>query len=186
MSSNDLFNIHKFESVFTSAAVVDCVNDNSDYLLLVIPEIKNMIGFEHKHPHHHLDVWQHTLETMRNLHTTDLELNLAGLFHDIGKPFCYQEGIVRHFHGHPETSAKIAEQILTRLGYDKLFINRIMYLVTTHDTLINTSSLDNTPEMIKKRLQLQYADAKSHHPDKVSPRLRKLDAIAYKLNIQIE
>ena len=33
----------------------------------VIPELKNTIGFEHKHPHHHLDVWQHTLEVLKNL-----------------------------------------------------------------------------------------------------------------------
>lgn len=36
--------------------IVKSVNENLDYLLQTIPEIKYMIGFDHKHPHHHLDV----------------------------------------------------------------------------------------------------------------------------------
>lgn len=50
-----------------------------------------MIGFEHRHPHHHLDVRQHTLEAIRNLNSSDIELIMAGLLHDIGKPFSYQD-----------------------------------------------------------------------------------------------
>ena len=40
--------------------IVKSINNNLEELLLLIPEIKYMIGFEHKHPHHHLDVWEHT------------------------------------------------------------------------------------------------------------------------------
>ena len=39
--------------------------ENMDFLLSVIPELKFMVGFNHKHPHHHLDVWNHTLEVDR-------------------------------------------------------------------------------------------------------------------------
>ena len=67
------------------------IEENIDELLLIIPEINNMIGFEHRHPHHHLDVRQHTLEAIRNLNSSDIELIMAGLLHDIGKPFSYQD-----------------------------------------------------------------------------------------------
>ena len=51
--------------------------ENMDFLLSVIPELKFMVGFNHKHPHHHLDVWNHTLEVVRNV-DSDLELRMAG------------------------------------------------------------------------------------------------------------
>ena len=172
----------KVEKSLTGNNVAELINENMEYLLTLIPEIKYMIGFEHKHPHHHLDVWEHTVEVLRNLNTNDLELNMAALLHDIGKPFSYQDEEVRHFHGHPEISCKIAQQILTRLGYDEEFKKRVLYLIKTHDTIIDTSNLDNDLEMIQRRLQLQYADAKAHHPDKIEKRLKFLNDIKAQLH----
>ncbi|MBQ8044521.1 MAG: HD domain-containing protein [Clostridia bacterium] len=169
----------------SSGCVVHNITKNLNYFITLIPEIQSMIGFNHKHPHHHLDVWEHTLEVIRKLNTLDLELNTAALFHDIGKPFCYQEGEVRHFYGHPKVSEKIARQTLLKLEFDSDFIDRVSYLVKTHDTPINPKQLDNDLELIRKRLQLQYADAKSHHPAKVEQRIKKLDSIAHMLNIEI-
>jgi len=143
------------------------IEEQLEFVALAIPELKNIIGFEHRHPHHHLDVWQHTLNVISNLSTTDLELNMAALLHDIGKPFSFQEGEVRHFHGHPEVSYKMAREILIRLGYDNTFVSRVGYLVRTHDTIIDATDYDVSRELILKRLQLQYADAKAHHPDKL-------------------
>ena len=51
----------KIYHILMDEDVVSSINKNIDYLLDVIPEIKDMIGFEHRHPHHHLDVWKHTL-----------------------------------------------------------------------------------------------------------------------------
>ena len=157
------------------------IEENIEILISIIPEIKPMIGFEHKHPHHNLDVWQHTLKVIENLDTNDLELNMAGLLHDIGKPFAYQDEEVRHFHGHPEVSAVMTKEILERLEFDENFIEKITYLVRTHDTIINPNSLDNSYELIQKRLKLQYADARAHHPDKIQKRIDFLNTIRMKL-----
>lgn len=171
----------KIEKILSEEDVAESIKENIEEILTIIPEIKNMIGFEHRHPHHHLDVWQHTLEVIKNLNTQDIELNMAALLHDIGKPFSYQDEEVRHFHGHPEVSSKMTQEILTRLGYDEEFTKRVVYLVDTHDTVINLDNLDNDFEMIQKRLQLQYADAKAHHPDKIRKRIEFLDSVKAQL-----
>lgn len=167
----------KMEEILISGKI----EENLEFITQNIPEVKSMMGFEHRHPHHHLDVWEHTLEAMKNLESTDLEVRMAVLLHDIGKPFSYQDEEVRHFHGHPEVSAKMSESILRRLSYDEGFIKEVCYLVKMHDTIIDPNDLDNTREMINKRLQVQYADAKAHAPSKVEKRIKFLDDINNKL-----
>lgn len=159
------------------------LRDNQDIVFKYIPELKNMVGFEHRHPHHHLDVWEHTLAVLENLKSeNDIELKMAALLHDIGKPFSYQDEEVRHFHGHPEVSKEMSIKILNRLGYSQKFINNVSYLVLKHDTPIEPENLDNSYEMVKKLLALQYADAKSHHPNKIQKRIAFLDNISKQLD----
>jgi putative nucleotidyltransferase with HDIG domain len=167
----------KMEGILSSGDGVSKIYDNLGCFVTLIPEIKCMIGFDHKHPHHHLDVFNHTLEVIKKLDSDDFELNMAALLHDIGKPHSYQEGEVRHYNGHQNVSYNMSIKILESLGYDKEFIDRVTYLVKTHDSLINPSKLDNNYEMIAKRLRLQYADAMAHHPDKVEKRLKILDGV---------
>lgn len=162
------------------------VQENQDYVLAKIPELRHCVGFEHKHPHHHLDVWGHTLEVVRNINSRDLETRMAALLHDIGKPFSYQDEDVRHFHGHPKVSAEITEEILQRLGYQEDFIEDVTYLVREHDTIIDVDNLDNSYNMIRKRLELQYADARAHAPSKVEKRVKFLDKISKSLDEKYE
>ena len=76
--------------ILMSDNIVESIKSNIDYILDLIPEIKYSIGFDQKHPHHHLDVWEHTLYAL-SLSEKDFEIRLALLLHDIGKPFYYQE-----------------------------------------------------------------------------------------------
>lgn len=170
-------NLEKLSQIIASGKI----EENMDFIKQEIPEVENMIGFDHRHPHHHLDVWNHTLEVVKNINSQDLELKMAALLHDIGKPFSYQDEEVRHFHGHHEVSNQMSERILKRLGYDETFIKNVCYLVKTHDTIINPNSLDNSYKMVMKRLELQYADAKAHAPSKVEKRINFLDSISKNL-----
>ena len=116
------------------------------------------------------------------MHSDDFELVLAGLLHDIGKPYQYQEGEVRHFHGHPKKSAEISERVLDRLDFDSTTKKNVVYLVLTHDTVIDPENLDNTIPLIDKRLQLQYADARAHTPNTVPKRIALLNDIKRRID----
>lgn len=169
-------------NILLSYNVVNDINKNIKFITDIIPEISSMIGFEHKHPHHDLDVYNHTLKALSNS-KKDLHVRIALLLHDIGKPFSYQdEGTIRHFHGHPKVSAEMSEIILKRLGYEEDFISDIIYLVENHDSLIDTENLDNNIELVRKRLEIQFADAKAHKEDKVEKRLNILNKVKESLN----
>ncbi len=166
--------------------IKNTLKEQSDAMITYIPEIKFMIGFEHKHPHHNLDVWNHTIKVVEGLENEDLEIKMAGLLHDIGKPFSYQEGSVRHFHGHPDVSAEMSKQILTRLGYNPNFIQDVYYFVKMHDTIIDPENLTNSVSMVRRLLKLQYADARAHHPDKIEKRINTLNEIKSELDAKVK
>ena len=160
--------------------VVLAIKNNMDYLLDIIPELKYMMGFDHKHPHHHLDVWNHTLYAL-SLSNRDFEVRLALLLHDIGKPFSYQEGDVRHFKNHPEVSMKMTEEILKRLGFNRNYIKKICYLVKNHDNPITDDQINDDYDLVLKLYDVQYCDALAHHPDKLEKRKKYLDSIKKKI-----
>ena len=167
-------------SILLSDNVVESISENIDYLLQIIPEIKYMIGFEHKHPHHHLDVWNHTLLAL-SLSENDFDIRLCLLLHDIGKPFSYQDKEIRHFKNHPMVSAKMSEEILYRLGYDEEYIKLICYLIAKHDTLISSKQIENNYELCLKLYEIQRCDALAHHPDKLEKRIKYLSKTKEKL-----
>lgn len=175
----------KLETILLADDVVSSINNNLDYLLEIIPEIKYIIGFDHKHPHHHLDVWNHTLLAL-SMSKKDFDIRLALLLHDIGKPFSYQEGEIRHFKGHPLVSSNMAINILYRLGYDEDYIAYIGYLVKHHDTPINNNQLNNNLDICFKLFEIQRCDALAHHPDKLERRKKYLEETNKKLVLRKE
>ena len=124
------------KQILISDDVVESINDNIETLFSLIPELQPTVDFPHNHPHHHLDVWQHTLLAL-SMAPNDFEVRLSLLLHDIGKPFCYQDEEVRHFRGHPQKSAEMSEPILERLGFTKEENNRYLYIIGNHDTKIS-------------------------------------------------
>lgn len=156
-------------TILTADDIVLSINNNLNYLLCLIPELKYMIGFEHKHPHHHLDVWEHTLYAL-SLSENDFEIRLCLLLHDIGKPFSYTEGDVRYFHGHAEVSKIMSEKILKRLGFNDDFINEVCYLIKNHDTKLTMEEIEKNYWLAHKRYLIQYCDAMAHNSEKLEKR----------------
>ncbi len=110
--------------------------DESGLLDIILPEMKVMKGVEQKEKHHHKDVFYHTLEVVDNIskRTNKLELRLAALFHDIGKPRTkrFTPGSGWSFHGHEVVGRRMAGGILKRMRYSAETIRYVKKLVNMH------------------------------------------------------
>jgi poly(A) polymerase len=130
--------------------------DKLRVLSAVMPEIEVMRGVK-QGPYHHLDVWRHSLETVRQLEGAlkKLEshkeirpyldenicagrkrralLKLGALLHDIGKPASKrrEKGRTR-FHGHERVGMLLTKAIAERLKLSNDEINALRKMVFWH------------------------------------------------------
>jgi len=163
------------------------------FLCKLIPEMRDMIGFEQNNLHHHLDVWQHTLVAVSNT-PNELVLRLTMLLHDIAKPRCYTEDERGgHFYGHPQVSSDMAREILLRLGYDNATIEVVTQLVLYHDADIQPRRkhlirwLNKIgEERLRQLIAIKRADAKAQSETFRDLKLSKLDAVSALINDIIE
>ena len=168
--------------ILMSDTIIVSIKNNLDYLLEIIPEIKFMIGFEHKHPHHHLDVWNHTLLAL-SLSEKNFDVRLSLLLHDIGKPFSYQgSDNIRHFRGHPVVSSNMARNILKRLGFSNDYIDKICFYIKNHDTPMSDEFINKNRVDALNLYKIQKCDALAHNPEKLEKRKQYLKMIYNKLN----
>lgn len=142
--------------------VVKSIANNFLTLEKIIPEITLMIGFEHKHPNHNLDVWGHTLKAL-SISKNKFEIRLALLLHDIGKPLCFQDGLdKRRFWNHPAMSEKLSRKILTRLGFNGNYLEELCYLIRYHDDPIKKEDIKKNYKLEKMRFEIQLCDGYAH------------------------
>lgn len=156
--------------------------DNQAEVLRIIPEIKPCVGFQQNNPYHIYDVWGHIAAAV-NEAADDYMVRMALLFHDIGKPQCYQvdENGIGHFHGHGHISAEITEVALTRLGVDPAFKKQVVTLVRYHDMRIEVCSKAVSrlvgkigDELFNKLLLVREADVLAQAPEYEQQRLDKI------------
>ena len=142
-----------------------------DILKYICSDLNKMVGFKQRGPSHKKDVWGHTLETMKNANSSDLILNLAILFHDVGKPSSATDG-QKSFPGHDKKGAQIAKATLTELGIPKDIVKRVVNMVENHLFVGNIGTKGQPEEYRKLALtlggdvdrffKLSAADAAAH------------------------
>ncbi len=101
-----------------------------------IPEIEEAIGIGQNQAHSY-DVFEHLLRSMQ--HAADknwpLEVRLAALLHDIGKPASRRWSDEKKdwtFHGHEVVGARMASKILKDLRFSRETIDTVVSLVRWH------------------------------------------------------
>ena len=163
--------------LLSSDSVVDEIRRNLESLQRIIPEMGAMIGFDHCHPHHHLDVWEHTLLAL-NHSENNVKTRIVLLLHDVGKPHSYQcDGAVRHYRGHAEKSAEIAERVLTRLGFDEDFTRAVCTIIRRHDLPLTEEDIPRASALSREIFEVQRCDALAHNPAYNQKRLAYIEKI---------
>lgn len=106
----------------------------SHLMKYVLPELLEGVGVE-QNLHHIYTVWEHNVRALKYTAEQDysLEIRLASLLHDVGKPRSKRgEGRNSTFYGHEVIGAKMTAPIMDRLRFPKEQGNKITKLVRWH------------------------------------------------------
>ena len=133
---------------------------------------------DQNNPHHNLNIWDHTLEVVKNLveqtkqpikedYESYLVRNIAGLLHDVGKRYKGIHGINEKGHttyyGHADISAKLAEIILFKLKAPNDIIKRVKLLIENHMRVHNL--LDQGTEKAYRKYTKELGNEWEHSID---------------------
>lgn len=114
-------------------------------LQYILPELETGRGVKQPSAHAY-DVWEHLLRTLQGAADKDfnLEMRLAALFHDIGKPKTKGFSHETHqptFYGHEVVGSRETRKILERLKFSRATIEKVTKLVRWHMFFADTSSI---------------------------------------------
>jgi putative nucleotidyltransferase with HDIG domain len=121
--------------------------------------------------HHIFTVFEHNIRALdyASSQNYSLEVRLASLLHDVGKPQTKQgDGPDSTFYNHEVVGAKIAANALTRLKFPKELIEKVVHLVRYHLFYYNVGEVTEAgvrrflkrvgPENINDLMKVREAD----------------------------
>jgi tRNA nucleotidyltransferase (CCA-adding enzyme) len=106
----------------------------TNLLKFILPELDRGVGVS-QNKHHIYDIYEHSMRSLDEAAKKkfNLEVKVAALFHDIGKPEAKQgEGPDSTFYNHDYIGAKFTAKILQRLKFSNKFIDKVVSLVKSH------------------------------------------------------
>lgn len=111
----------------------------------IIPELESSIGIEQGGIHIY-DVYEHLLRSLQAAADKGfpLEVRLAALLHDIGKPKSRREGEGQKkwsFFGHEVIGYKMAKKVLEGLHYPNKVIDKVLILIRWHMFFSDTEQI---------------------------------------------
>lgn len=105
-------------------------------LQIILPEIESGVGVMQSHHHYYgpyNTVYKHLVASLEKCPSEKLEVRLASLFHDVGKPKAKRgEGKNATFYNHEYIGERMAKIILERLRFSRRVIDKVMLLVRNH------------------------------------------------------
>ncbi|MCE9629022.1 MAG: HD domain-containing protein [Candidatus Vogelbacteria bacterium] len=186
----------EFEKLIMSANPMSGLESMKDcgVLSYVIRETGEMVGVEQGGAHIY-DVWEHSLRALQHAAAKNgsLEIRLAALFHDIGKPKTRRSSTVvgkkaYTFYGHEVVGARMVKKILTELKFPQKTINIVERLVRNHMFFADTDQITLSavrrlvakvgPDLVWDLMTIRACDRIGMGRPKEDPyRLRKYEAM---------
>lgn len=123
---------------------IDKINNYNDYIYWILSEEINLNGcvnMGQDNPYHNLSVCRHMFYAYNHIknYTSNKNILLASLLHDIGKPYCknYKDGSkYANFIGHENVSAQLAVGILNSNNFHVLNTIEIATYIQLHMRLM--------------------------------------------------
>jgi len=167
--------------------------EETKLLGFILPELQKTVGFNQLNPHHNKDIFNHTLAVVENC-PQEINLRIAALLHDIGKPDCFTLDSfgIGHFYGHDKKGIMITEQILKRFRFDNESISKISILVKEHMNVLEKPTAASVKRLINRvsvdlifnLFALQRADALGSSFPQI--RLEQIDRVEKKTRAILE
>jgi len=144
---------------------------NSGLAEKILPEVEKGFEVQQKSPerHHLFDVGIHSVMSLKFSKSSDPIVNLAILFHDVGKPVVARkksDGVIT-FYNHEILGASIAKNIAERLKLSKKDTDKLVTLVRWHQFSVDERQTDKAirrfiknvgKENLEDMLKLRTAD----------------------------
>ncbi|KKU35253.1 MAG: Polynucleotide adenylyltransferase/metal dependent phosphohydrolase [Candidatus Wolfebacteria bacterium GW2011_GWC2_46_275] len=144
--------------------------ERAGLLKFVMPELRDGIGIG-QNEHHIYSVWEHNLKSLEYAVKKDysLEVRLAALLHDVGKPKTKAgDGLKSTFYNHELVGARIVARMLDRLHVSKHVAEYVIHLVRYHMFYYNVGEVSPAgvrrflarvgPESIDDLIKVREAD----------------------------
>lgn len=144
----------------------------------IFPGLNATIGYKLNSSNHHRALFDHLMNVITHTEAK-LEIRYAALLHDISKPVVRMDVDGRSIYPeHSEKSAKMAEFILKRLGYNEYMVRKVYLLIYYHSSRydlengnLNVSKMAKTltgctgdKRLLQDVINLQIADVVSSKP----------------------
>lgn len=102
-------------------------------LNIIIPELIPTVNFDQNNPNHNRSLFEHICCVV-DTSPAKLEIRMAALLHDIGKPMTQSidEKGISHYYNHDKLGADFAREVLIRLRCPNEFIYKVTMLIREH------------------------------------------------------
>ena len=152
------------------------LEEYSDVIFALIPELECTKGFNQHNVHHYLDVYSHTLKVLGAVANTPV-MRWTALLHDIAKPECFflDEDGHGHFYGHDLRGAEIAGVVMERLRFDNRRKSMIEFMIKYHCV--------HFPE--NKKVMRRYLSKFGHDNYVMLLEFQKADLLGHVFNAEI-
>lgn len=135
------------EEILVNDNVVSLINENIREILLEVPELRFVISYKKKDSDSDLDLWNKTLLSLYYSYN-DLSIRMALLLKNLKVVLAHKKNI---------DGITAVYYILKRNGYDKEFIDEVIFLVKNIDNEIDDFIIENDFCLAEKLYKAQRA-----------------------------